>query len=71
MGMMKFNVGYYDFSADTGMNFQLNRFYSMGILDYEEVKEIGRKADDFEKWISLFTEKGKQEENKEDRKSVV
>lgn len=63
--MMKFNVGYYDFSADTGMNFQLNRFYSMGILDYEEVKEIGRKADDFEKWISLFTEKGKQEENKE------
>ena len=25
---MQFNVGYYDFSENVGMNFQLNRFYS-------------------------------------------
>ena len=55
---MQFKVGYYEFSKDVGMNFQLNRFYSSGILDYEELMELGKKATDFEKWISLFMEAG-------------
>ena len=61
---MKFNVGFYDFSETVGMNFQLNRFYSMGALDYDELMEIGKKAVNFETWISLFTEAGKQAEEK-------
>ena len=55
---MQFPVGYYDFSDNVGMNFQLNRFYSMGVLEKDELMEIGKKATDFEKWIALFTEAG-------------
>ena len=57
---MQFNVGYYDFSENVGMNFQLNRFYSMGVLDKTELTEIGKQATDFEKWITLFTEAGEK-----------
>ena len=63
---MKFNKGFYEFSKIVGMNFQLNRFYSVGVLEYDELMELGRKASDFEKWISLFTEmaeKAEQEGN--------
>ncbi len=59
---MKFNVGFYDFSKDAGMNFQLNRFYSMGVLEKEELEDIGRKADSFDQWIALFSRKGKEAE---------
>ena len=44
---MQFKVGYYDFSENVGMNFQLNRFYSMGVLDKTELTEIGKQATDF------------------------
>ena len=57
---MQFKVGYYDFSENVGMNFQLNRFYSFGALEKAELMEIGRKATDFEKWIALFTEAGEK-----------
>ena len=63
---MQFKVGYYEFSKDVGMNFQLNRFYSSGILDYEELMELGKNATDFEKWISLFTEAGEKADAEED-----
>ena len=63
---MHFNKGYFDFSENVGMNFQLNRFYSIGAMEKAELMEIGRKATDFEKWIALFTEAGEkaaEEEN--------
>ena len=63
---MKFNAGYYDFSTDTGMNFQLNRFYSLGVLTYDELMDVGKKATDFDKWIALFTEMGKRAEEEGD-----
>ncbi len=53
---MNFQVGYCDFSGNVGMNFQLNRFYSMGVLEKAELMEIGRRATDFETWIALFSE---------------
>lgn len=53
---MKFNVGIYDFSPNAGMNFQLNRLYSTGVMTQEELYEVGRKAEDFDSWIRLFTE---------------
>ncbi len=68
---MQFNVGYYDFSRDTGMNYQLNRFYSSGVFGKEELEEIGRKALDFEKWIALFTQAGKDAEEKGDHKKAA
>ncbi len=57
---MGFNTGFYAFSENVGMNFQLNRFWSMGALEKAELEEIGRKATDFGKWIALFTEAGER-----------
>ena len=54
--MREMPVGYYDFSEDTGLNFQLNRFYSIGAIGYDELMEIGHKVTSFEVWIQLFTE---------------
>jgi len=56
MAMSKmFNIGYYDFSSDVGLNFQLNRFFSSGILNYDELMDIGPKVTSFEKRIELFS----------------
>ena len=55
---MEFKVGFYEFSDNVGMNFQLNRFYSMGVLEKDELTMISKEATDFEKWIALFTEAG-------------
>ena len=42
---MKFNVGFYDFSSDTGMNYQLNRLYSTGVMNQEELRYMQRLAE--------------------------
>ena len=46
--MESFPIGYYDFSKDEALNFQLNRFYSSRTLSYEERMEIGAKVNSFE-----------------------
>lgn len=58
----RFPVGFYDFSKDEGLNFQLNRFYATGALTYDELMEIGRKITGFDVWISLFTQLAQQAE---------
>ena len=69
---MQFQVGYYDFSDNVGMNFQMNRFYSMGVFGRDELMEIGKQATDFEKWIALFTEAGDRAAGEGDhRKAAV
>ena len=68
---MAFNVGYYDFSTDVGMNFQLNRFYSVGVFTYEELMDIGRKAVDFDTWIASFMEAAKAAEEAQDHKKAA
>lgn len=52
---MDIPVGFYEFSKDEGLNFQLNRFYSSKTIDYEELLDIGSKVDSFDEWIRLFT----------------
>lgn len=69
--MKSFPIGYYNFSKDEALNFQLNRFYSNRSLSYEELMEIGSKAKSFEEWIACFTELGRTaEKNGEDRKAA-
>ena len=34
---MQFQTGYLEFSENVGMNFQLNRFYSMGVMEKAEL----------------------------------
>ena len=63
-----FPVGFHPFHKDEGLNFQLNRFYASGILDYNEVKDIGSRITGFNVWIKLFlelAEKSKAEGNME------
>lgn len=62
--MKSIPVGYYAFSKDEGLNFQLNRFYSSRTLSYEELMEIGKKVKSFEDWIKCFTELGIDAEKK-------
>ena len=63
-----FPVGFHPFHKDEGLNFQLNRFYASGILDYNEVKDIGSRITGSNVWIKLFlelAEKSKAEGNME------
>ncbi len=69
--MKSFPIGYYNFSKDEALNFQLNRFYSNRSLSYEELMEIGSKVKSFEEWIACFTELGRTaEKNGEYRKAA-
>lgn len=56
--MRKLPVGYFDFSKDEALNFQLNRFYSSGTIDYAELMEIGQRVKSFEEWVAYFTALG-------------
>ncbi|HKM28585.1 MAG TPA: alpha/beta hydrolase [Anaerovoracaceae bacterium] len=49
-----FPVGFHEFNKDEGLNFQLNRFYSSGVLGYDELMDIGGQVTNFESWIELF-----------------
>lgn len=51
-----FPVGFHPFHKDDGMNFQLNRFYTSGVLSYEEVRDIASRITDFDAWIKEFLE---------------
>ena len=43
-------VGYHEFHKDKGINFQLNRWYSMGYARFEDMEEAGQKINSFEEW---------------------
>ncbi|NOR17054.1 alpha/beta fold hydrolase [candidate division WOR-3 bacterium] len=45
-----FPVGYHEFHKDQGINFQLNRYYSIGYARFEDMKEAGQKINSFEDW---------------------
>ena len=45
-----FPIGYHEFHKDQGINFQLNRYYSIGYARFEDMKEAGQKINSFEDW---------------------
>ena len=45
-----FPVGYIKFHKKQLFNFQLNRWYSMGYLPYEELQTLGGRVSDFKTW---------------------
>ncbi len=45
-----FPVGYYTFNKDKAFNFQLNRWYSMGYVRFEDMREAGMRIVDFQDW---------------------
>ncbi len=38
-------VGYYTFHENEAFDFQLNRFYSFGVFEKDELMEVGKKID--------------------------
>lgn len=49
---ISFPVGYYQFHKNQAYNFQLNRWYSLGFMRLEDIKEVGRKINTFDDWKS-------------------
>ena len=47
---LTFPVGYYEFHKDPAFNFQLNRWYSMGYAQLEDMRAAGQKIKSFEEW---------------------
>ncbi|MFC1981155.1 alpha/beta hydrolase family protein [Chloroflexota bacterium] len=45
-----FPVGYHEFNKEKGINFQLNRYYSMGNATLEDMQEAGQKISSFKEW---------------------
>lgn len=53
---LNFPVGFHEFHEDFTINFQMNRWYSTGILSYEELMAIGKKINSFSEWTKQFVE---------------
>lgn len=49
-----FPIGYYPFHKDEVFNYQLNRWHSLGLLPYEDIKDIGATINTFSDWVSAM-----------------
>lgn len=56
----KFPIGYHDFHSDKLLNFQLNRWYSIGLLGYDAIKKVGQEITDFEDSKRVFKALGEE-----------
>ena len=50
-----FPVGYHRFHDDQLFNFQLNRWYSLGYLHLEDMRDVGRRVTNFADWKTAMT----------------
>lgn len=53
---MRLPVGYFDFHKDPFINYQLNRWYSLGYTRKEEIAEVGARTKTFEDYVQVFSE---------------
>jgi len=51
-----FPVGYHKFHRDQLFNFQLNRWFSLGYVRFEDMEEAGKKIKNFEDWKDVMLE---------------
>ena len=52
---MKLPIGYYKFNKNKFLNYQLNRWHSLGYSRKEDIQAIGLKISTFEDYINEFT----------------
>lgn len=52
---MEFPIGYYQFHKNKFLNYQLNRWYSLGYSRKEDIEKIGARIRTFDDYISEFT----------------
>jgi pimeloyl-ACP methyl ester carboxylesterase len=53
-------VGFHPFHRKPVFNYQLNRWYSMGYLRYEDAEAVGRSVQDFPGWVKAFRDRAEQ-----------
>lgn len=53
---LEFPVGFHKFHKDQGFNFQLNRWYSLGIARKEDLEEAGENIKAAEDWKNVFVQ---------------
>lgn len=54
--LFTFPVGYHQFHNKQLYNFQLNRWYSLGYLQYQDVKSAGKRVKKFTDWKPVMVE---------------
>ena len=59
-------VGYNNFHKNNLLNFQLNRWYSSGILEYDEVVDAASQIESFKDFKNVFYKLGQIEKDKGD-----
>jgi pimeloyl-ACP methyl ester carboxylesterase len=57
---MKLPVGYKIFHKNKFINYQLNRWYSLGFAEQNELELIGKKIKSFESYVTEFIEAGEK-----------
>jgi len=55
-----FPVGYHDFHDDKHINFQLNRWYSLGYFDLEKTRQVGQEVINLSDWKGVLVPYGEQ-----------
>ncbi|MGN1401588.1 MAG: alpha/beta fold hydrolase [Bacillus sp. (in: firmicutes)] len=64
--MGTFPVGYHTFHKNSTINFQMNRWYSSGCLDYEDLQDAAERIHNFADWTYEFkflAEEARQKDN--------
>lgn len=51
---MKLPIGYHQFHKNKFLNYQLNRWYSLGYARLEDIESIGKKIKSFDEYINEF-----------------
>jgi len=49
---IRFPIGYHQFHKTEFFNFQLNRWYSIGLARYKDMREAGKNIKKYENWKS-------------------
>lgn len=60
-----FPVGYHEFNKTQIINFQLNRWYSLGYTNFEETAAVGKRIRNFADWKKEMTALAKQAESEQ------
>ncbi|NWG33211.1 MAG: hypothetical protein HXY42_02115, partial [Chloroflexi bacterium] len=47
-------VGYFKFHKDAFINYQLNRWYSLGFTRKEDIEKVGKEIKTFEDYVRGF-----------------
>ncbi len=61
--LFTFPVGYHSFHSKQLFNFQLNRWYSLGYLSFNDLKSVGEKVRKFDDWKPIMVEMAEKKIN--------